>query len=345
MIQRIYPILLSFFILCSCSSESKQTTLAVNIPIDQLGNVDSLVVYNKYNSWEILHSFRLISKEDSEATISLENPLIGQLYLFTEDGQQPIGELYLASNSTINLSFNPKNPIESLRFSGDFSETNNYLAAKAKSEFILSELAKQGGETSQLNNAISSAKESLGSSLNSENIPDSIYSYVNTNFDSFTDILLKKHSKYQYKLSLIGKDGINFTFLDPDNQDFSLNQFLGKYVYIDVWATWCVPCKKEYPFLKELEETFHDENGLAIISLSIDSDKAKWENYIEENNMSGIHLYTGNKSDFVTFYDIGAIPRFILLDPLGKVVNSDEIRPSDSNLKSYLNQFILQTKS
>jgi len=345
MIQRIYPILLSFFILCSCSSESKETVLSVNIPVDQLGKIDSLVVYNKYNSWEILHSFRLTSQEDSEATLSIENPLISQLYLFTEDGQQPIGELYLASNSTINLSFNPKNPIESLRFSGDFSETNNYLAARAKSEFVLSELAKQGGDTSQLNKAISSAKESLNYGQNAEEIPDSIYSYVKTNFDSFSDILRKKHAKYQYKIALIGKDGINFTFLDPENQDFSLNQFLGKYVYIDVWATWCIPCKKEYPFLKELEETFHDEKNLAIISLSIDSDKAKWEKYLEENKMSGIHLYTGNVSDFVTFYDIGAIPRFILLDPLGQVINSDEIRPSDSNLESYLNQLILQTKS
>jgi thiol-disulfide isomerase/thioredoxin len=313
--------------------------------LDQLGKVDSLVVYNKYNSWEILHSFRLASQKESEAKLSIDPPLISQLYLFTEDGQQPIGELYLASNSTIDINFNPKNPTESVSFSGDFSEINNYFATRAKSEYILSELAKQGGETSQLNNAISSAKESLGSSLNSENIPDSIYSYVNTNFDSFSDILLKKHSKYQYKLSLIGKEGINFTFLDPENQDFSLNQFLGKYVYIDVWATWCVPCKKEYPFLKELEEAFQEENGLAIISLSIDSDKSKWQNYIDKNNMSGIHLYTGNKSDFVTFYDIGAIPRFILIDPMGHVVNSDEIRPSDLNLQPLLNQLILQTKS
>jgi hypothetical protein len=61
--------------------------------------------------------------------------------------------------------------------------------------------------------------------------------------------------------------------------------------------------------------------------------------------MSGIHLYTGNKSDFVTFYDIGAIPRFILIDPMGHVVNSDEIRPSDLNLQPLLNQLILQTKS
>ncbi len=345
MIQRIFPILFSLFFLYSCSSESKDAMLTVNIPMDELGKVDSLVVYNKYNSWEILHSFKLTSPENSKAIISIENPLIGQLYLFSKDGQQPIGEMYLASNSLLKISFNPQNPIESLHFSGDFSETNNYFARRAKSELTLSELAKQESSSSELNNAIRSAKESLDSSKNSEKIPDSIYSYVDTNFDSFSDILRKKHAKYQYKLSLVGKQGINFTFLDPENKDFPLRQFLGKYIYIDVWATWCVPCKKEYPFLKELEETFHDEKNLAILSLSIDSDKVKWENYLKENNMYGIHLFSGAKSDFVSFYDIGAIPRFILIDPLGQVINSDEIRPSDPNLESYLNQLIKQSKS
>ncbi len=318
--------------------------MTVDIPMDLYGKMDSLVVYNKYNSWEILHSFKLNSQENSEVKLNLAHPLIGQLYLFTGEEQKPIGEIYLASNSAINMSFNPEHPVMSLLFSGDFSEVNNYLTARAKSEYNLSQLAKEGGDSSELQNAISTAKKSLGPNQNSEEIPDSIYFYVNTNFDSFSDILRKKHLKYQYKRSLIGQEGINFTFLDPENQKFAFNQLLGKYVYIDVWATWCVPCKKEYPFLKELEETFHDKTNLAIISLSIDSDKGKWMNYLEEQKMDGIHLYTGNTSDFIQFYDIGAIPRFILIDPLGKVVNSDEIRPSNPNLYPFLDKLISQQK-
>lgn len=115
----------------------------------------------------------------------------------------------------------------------------------------------------------------------------------------------------------------------------SLDDFKGKYVYIDVWATWCGPCKAQIPFLKEVEAKYHNKN-IEFISLSVDSQKdhQKWKKMIEENEMGGVQLFADAafNSTFIKDYNIVGIPQFILLDPEGNIVNSNAPRPSDKAL-------------
>lgn len=110
----------------------------------------------------------------------------------------------------------------------------------------------------------------------------------------------------------------------------------GKYVYIDVWATWCGPCIGEIPSLKALEKEYHDAN-IEFVSISIDKEEnyEKWRNMIENRELEGVQLIADNawESDFVTNYGIRGIPRFILVDPEGKIVSSDAPRPSTPEIK------------
>lgn len=115
----------------------------------------------------------------------------------------------------------------------------------------------------------------------------------------------------------------------------TLEDFKGKYVYIDVWATWCGPCKAEIPSLKAKEAKYHDSN-IEFVSISIDNKKAyeAWRNMITEKELGGSQLIADNdwKSDFVQDYKINGIPRFILIDPEGKIVSADAPRPSNDKL-------------
>lgn len=133
-------------------------------------------------------------------------------------------------------------------------------------------------------------------------------------------------------------------FNDYENYEggtMSLDDFKGKYVYIDVWATWCIPCTKEIPFLEKVEKQYHDKN-IVFISLSIDKqrDKDKWREMIAEKKMKGIQLLADNdfKSDFIKDYIITTIPRFILLDPKGNIISSNALRPSNPQLIELFNQ-------
>ncbi len=125
-----------------------------------------------------------------------------------------------------------------------------------------------------------------------------------------------------------GRPSPDFSFEDINGKTVTLADLRGKYVYIDVWATWCVPCKGELPHLKKLESTFHGMN-IAFVSLSCDRDKPKWENMVKEQEMTGIQLWGGEDNEFLRKYRVQSIPRFIFIDPTGRIINPDMTRPSD----------------
>ncbi|MBD0824938.1 TlpA family protein disulfide reductase [Aestuariibaculum marinum] len=116
----------------------------------------------------------------------------------------------------------------------------------------------------------------------------------------------------------------------------SLEDFKGKYVYIDVWATWCGPCKAEIPYLIEVEKKYHDNNNIAFVSISVDKEKDhdKWKTMVKEKGLGGVQLIADNvfNSDFIKAYQIMGIPQFILIDPEGNIVNRNAPRPSSSEL-------------
>ncbi|MDB0602841.1 TlpA disulfide reductase family protein [Tenacibaculum maritimum] len=114
----------------------------------------------------------------------------------------------------------------------------------------------------------------------------------------------------------------------------SLNDLIGhgKYLYIDVWATWCGFCKREIPLLKRLEQQYVGKN-IEFVSISVDSKNAydKWRTTIEEKEMSGVQLFADKSftSDFIKKYSIKGLPRFILIDPEGKIISPNAPRPSE----------------
>ena len=144
-------------------------------------------------------------------------------------------------------------------------------------------------------------------------------------------------SKYE-KVKLLAKGMPSPEFIDYENHKggtMSLSDLKGKYVYVDVWATWCAPCKREIPYLKEVEASYHDKN-IAFVSTSIDKakDHNVWVEMVKDKELGGIQLFADNdwNSKFVKDYAIEGIPRFILIDPEGNIVTADAPRPSDPNL-------------
>ena len=133
-------------------------------------------------------------------------------------------------------------------------------------------------------------------------------------------------------------------FVDYENAEggtMSLDDLKGKYTYIDVWATWCGPCKAEIPHLKKIEEAYHSKN-IQFVSISVDKakDHDKWKQMIADENLGGIQLLAENafESQFVKDYMILGIPRFILLDPNGQIIASNAPRPSNQELIELFNE-------
>jgi thiol-disulfide isomerase/thioredoxin len=124
-----------------------------------------------------------------------------------------------------------------------------------------------------------------------------------------------------------GDPAIDFTYPDKDGNEFSLSSFEGSLVYVDVWATWCGPCKVEIPHLKKLEEEYHGKN-ITFLSVSVDTDKEAWLKMVEEKELGGVQIWADGWSQITKDYAIFGIPRFMLFSTDGHVISSDAPRPS-----------------
>lgn len=134
-----------------------------------------------------------------------------------------------------------------------------------------------------------------------------------------------------------------FVYRNNSGNLVSLNSLLGKYIYIDVWATWCGPCKAELPHLKDVETAYRDKN-IEFVSISVDDqrDTKKWRTFVQQEDLKGIQLITDSafESAFIRKMGIHSIPRFILIDPAGKLISADALRPSNKELRAELDKLL-----
>ena len=168
---------------------------------------------------------------------------------------------------------------------------------------------------------------------------ENIDSYFNAlNLISKDSVLIYTYTENYNKIKSLskGNPSPSFEYKNYNGKTTSLEDLKGKLVYIDIWATWCGPCKAQIPYLAKLEQKFQDQN-IEFVSISIDKpkDEDKWMSMIEDKKMGGIQLMADNawKSSIVKDYLIKGIPRFILLDQNSNIVDANSSRPMVYNSK------------
>lgn len=224
----------------------------------------------------------------------------------------------------VSLDFNKKIQEESDN-GNNFNDLAISKLKSFKSQNIKNDLAES------LSYEISLSNEKM------ENMYNELMS-ISTN-ENFKKELTEKYNKL--KTLAKGNPSPKFNYENHKGGTTSLDDLKGKFVYIDVWATWCGPCIGEIPFMKEVEKKYHGKN-IEFVSISIDEKKDydKWKKFVKQKEMGGIQLYADNawQSQFVKDYAIDGIPRFILIDPNGTIVSGDAPRPSDEKLIALLTE-------
>ncbi|MDR6566889.1 TlpA disulfide reductase family protein [Chitinophaga ginsengisegetis] len=128
----------------------------------------------------------------------------------------------------------------------------------------------------------------------------------------------------QAKLLLPGKPAPDFTEKDTAGIAVSLKDFRGKYVLIDFWASWCMPCRAENPHVLNAYNKYKDRN-FTILGVSLDKSRADWIKAIKEDNLpwQQISSLDPQNAEGAKKYAVRFIPQNYLIDPEGKIIASN----------------------
>ncbi len=254
--------------------------------------------------------------------------------------------LYLKNGYDLTLNFDAQKFPESIEFKGNGSSTNEYLTKKIAfytKEDLMNPKEIFSLSKEEFDNKITSIEKSVNDMLeNATDLEPEVLKMEKESNVKLIDFYTTNYAKENSSLAALkkGTPSPSFNYPDTNGKNVSLADLKGKYVYVDVWATWCGPCKREIPFLKKLDSEYKDKD-IAIVSLSIDKPehKDKWLKMVADENLQGIQIMADKdwNSDFVRAYNITGIPRFILIDKEGNIVDANAPRPSNPNLKELFN--------
>lgn len=253
--------------------------------------------------------------------------------------------LYIKDGMELDLKF--ADSVSYPEIEGSGSTANRLL--KEKRDIMMSYLKDYEGFLSQERAAYEEEMRKYQAeilALIEENRSELDTGFINKQQKELTDLKRDLDTEYQRQQEINtklvkGNPSPEFTdYLNYEGGTTSLADLRGSYVLIDVWATWCGPCKFEFPYLKELEEEYKDKD-IKFIGVSIDrpEDEDKWRQMIQDLGFKNTQLLADAEleSQFIKDYYIQAIPRFILLDREGRILDHDAPRPSEPELKEILN--------
>jgi len=260
------------------------------------------------------------------------------------------GDVFFTKGKHIKMTLDAEKFDESISFTGEGAGASNYFSDLTRLQANFDYESIISGDQANFDNGFGKFETEYNTLLKGATGLDSLTLDQQTKaITGMKGQLAQMFAAKNKMKELIGTASPSFeNYENIKGGKTSLADLKGKYVYIDLWATWCGPCKKEIPSLKEVEAKYHGKN-IEFVSISLDDGRGYkadtkeasaiaanegWKKMIADKEMTGVQLFADNgfASTFAREYGVNSIPRFLLLDPKGNIIDADAPRPSSPKL-------------
>lgn len=214
------------------------------------------------------------------------------------------------------------------------SDKNNYALKYLKGKVLDYTLSKMLYD--YCGRITSSAAKYWISQVSSENYRKLLINHCQETLNRKEEVAAKKKEKEEKGQSQkeLANSSEYPVLTDLKGNQFNFAKYKGKVIYVDFWASWCGPCRQEFPFSKKIHASLTEKQkkNIVFLYISIDEDPDNWKNAIEKLQLdNGEHGYSegGWASEVVRKYQINGIPRYMIIDKNGTIVQLDAVRPSN----------------
>lgn len=116
-----------------------------------------------------------------------------------------------------------------------------------------------------------------------------------------------------------GKLAANFTLKDLNGAPISLASLRGKVVFLNIWATWCAPCREEMPSIESLYNAFKANNDFVVLAVSQDTDGGSVRPFVQQNHLQ-FRVLLDPRNEVGERYDVSGIPETFIIGRDGRIV-------------------------
>lgn len=312
---------IAFLFLLGITAVNAQTTMKFTAKIDQR-NSDSIAILGPAKFKKVIHL------KDGQFSDSFA--VTPGFHQFSDGTENTL--MYLKNGYDLNMKMDAKMFDESIVYSGEGANENNFLAQKALTDEVFEEDFEKLKSEAEFKIALETRNKVLLESLAKNKLDEEFKTWIGKMMAMEEKQFAAMYTQAAVAAGMVGKPSPTFNYENHKGGTTKLEDLRGKYVYIDTWATWCGPCLREIPAMKEVEKKYHGKN-ITFVGISIDAKKDydKWKAMVKKKELGGVQVFADNdwNSQFIKDFGITSIPRFILLDPKGNVVDSNAPRPSD----------------